>query len=288
MYPILLRLSGWGLEVHSYSVLILLGCAGALLIAAWRARREGIDPEHVYGLAGWLFLGGVIGARLLFVLQHPETIHSPMDLLRSWSGGNIFYGCILGGLIGSLLYWWRRPFPFWPMADAVAPALAVGITLGRLGCFLHGCCFGEVTDVPWGQHFPAGSHAWDDQVERGILPVAAQVSLPVHPTQLYAALAGLCILVVLNWYYPRRKRDGEVMALLMVSYALTRWLIESLRADEPALIWAMTLSQLISIGLLFGGLGLWAYLAGTPAGETTRRPASLDGERARTSHVTSV
>jgi len=242
-------------------VFILLGCAGALWITAWRARREGIDPDHVYGLAGWLFLGGVVGARLLFVLQHPETIHSATDLVRSWSGGNIFYGCIIGGLIGSLAYWWRRPFPFWAMADAVAPALAVGITLGRLGCFLHGCCFGEVTAMPWGIRFPSGSHAWDAHVERGILPVSAQASLPVHPTQLYAAMAGLGILVALTCYYPRRKRDGEVMALLMVSYAATRWLIESLRADEPALLWAMTLSQIISIGLLVAGLGLWAGLS---------------------------
>jgi phosphatidylglycerol:prolipoprotein diacylglycerol transferase len=268
MHPVLLKLPGWGIEVHAYSTLILLGCAGALWITVWRARRKGIDPERVYGLAGWLFLGGVLGARLLYVAQHAETIRDPADLVRNWNGGNIFYGCILGGLAGSLIFWRRHPFPFWPMADAVAPALAVGVTLGRLGCFLHGCCFGEVATVPWAVRFPAGSHAWAAQVEQGILATAAPSSLPVHPTQLYASLAGLLILGLLTWYAPRKRRDGEVMALLMLTYAASRWVIESLRADEPPLAWGMTLSQVISLGLFGSGLVLWSLLGARPVVRT--------------------
>ena len=81
-------------------------------MAVWRARREKVDPDAVYELATWLFLGGVIGARLFFFIQHPEAYHNPGDLFRTWEGGNVFYGCILGGLTGSILYWFRRPFPF--------------------------------------------------------------------------------------------------------------------------------------------------------------------------------
>ena len=132
MQPILLEFPGWGIKIHSYGVMMLLACTGALWITVWRASREKLETSSVYGLAGWLFLGGVIGARILFVIQYPQTVHSAVDLIRSWQGGNVFYGCIMGGLIGSLIYWWRHPFPFWPMADAVAPALAVGITLGHM------------------------------------------------------------------------------------------------------------------------------------------------------------
>ena len=266
MQPILMEFPGWGIKIHSYGVMILLACTGALWITAWRARREKLEVSSVYELAGWLFLGGVIGARALFVIRHPETVHSAVDLIRSWQGGNVFYGCIMGGLAGSLLYWWRRPFPFWPMADVVAPALAVGITLGRIGCFLGGCCYGSVCDLPWAVRFPKGTHAWLGQIEQGILPPAAEFSLPVHPTQLYAALAGVIILAILCAYFPRRRRDGEVMALLMILYSLTRWPIESLRGDETAVFAGMTLSQNISVGLLLLGLVFWVQLSSRPAG----------------------
>ena len=91
--------------------MILLACSASLLMAVWRARREKIDTNIVYELATWLFLGGVVGARGLYVILHPEMIHSFGDIFRSWQGGNVFYGCILGGLTGSLLYWCRRPYP---------------------------------------------------------------------------------------------------------------------------------------------------------------------------------
>jgi phosphatidylglycerol:prolipoprotein diacylglycerol transferase len=276
MQPVLFELPGWGLKVHAYGVMVLLACAGALAIAVWRAGRERLNVNSVYELAIWLFLGGVIGARGLFVAQHPETIHSAWDLLRSWDGGNVFYGCIIGGLAGSLVYWWRCPFPFWPMADAVAPALAVGITLGRMGCFLNGCCFGAVTDVPWAMRFPAHGRVWLLQVEQGILPLAADVSLPVHPTQLYAAFSGLVILIVLSARFPYRRRDGEIMAMLMVLYPLTRWPIESLRGDETTLFAGMTLSQNISVGLLLLGLFVWARVRNRPAGRYADLVASIE------------
>jgi phosphatidylglycerol---prolipoprotein diacylglyceryl transferase len=140
----------------------------------------------------------------------------------------------------------------------------VGVTLGRLGCFLNGCCYGAVCDHAWAVRFPAESHAWIAQVEAGILPPAAAWSLPVHPTQLYAAGAGLLILIVLSVAFSFRRRDGEIMALVMILYSLTRWPIESLRGDEQALFMGMTLSQNISVGLLLMGLLLWVRLGRTP------------------------
>jgi phosphatidylglycerol:prolipoprotein diacylglycerol transferase len=265
MHPVLFEIPGWNLKIHAYGVMIFLACGGALWITAWRVKRLGLRVNAVYELATWLFLGGVIGARALFVIRYPALIHGPLDLIQSWQGGNVFYGCIMGGLAGSLIYWWRHPFPFWPMADAVAPALAVGVTLGRLGCFLNGCCYGALCDHAWAVRFPAESHAWITQVESGLLPPAAAWSLPVHPTQLYAAGAGLVILIVLSVAFSVRRRDGEIMALVMILYSLTRWPIESLRGDEQALFGGMTLSQNISVGLLLMGLFLWVRLGRTPS-----------------------
>jgi phosphatidylglycerol---prolipoprotein diacylglyceryl transferase len=260
MRPILFEIPGWDVKVHSYGVMICLACFAALGMSVWRARRDKIDTNVVYELATWLFLGGVIGARAFYVVLHPETIHSFGDIFRSWQGGNVFYGCILGGLTGSLLYRWRRPYPLMKMLDVAAPAVAIGAAVGRIGCFLNGCCDGAVCNLPWGVRFPAGSHAWVRQANAGLISEGSPLSLPVHPTQLYAAAAALAVLGLLLAYLPWRRRPGEVMAVLMVMYSITRWPIEALRADERALYAGMTASQIISAVLVVAGLALWFSL----------------------------
>jgi phosphatidylglycerol---prolipoprotein diacylglyceryl transferase len=257
MRPILFTLPGSGLRIHSYGVMIFLACAAALAMAVWRARREKVDPNAVYELATWLFLGGVIGARGFYFVQHPEALHELGDLFRTWQGGNVFYGCILGGLSGSIVYWLRRPFPFWRMADAVAPGVAIGAAVGRIGCFLNGCCHGSACELAWAVRFPAGSHAWARQVNDGLISHQALMSLPVHPTQLYSGAAGLFVLGALLLYARRDRSPGQVIALLMIAYSVTRWPIESLRSDEPAVFAGMTWSQNISVALLAGGAALW-------------------------------
>ena len=223
MQRILFTIPGLGFSLHGFSLMMMLACFGALGITFWRARREGIDSEAVAGLATWLISGGFIGARVMFLVQHPETVHHASDVFKIWQGGIVFYGCILGGLIGSVIYWIRHPFPFLAMADAVAPALAVGTALGRVGCFLNGCCFGARSDLPLAVAFPAGSppgcgtSTWESSLPP---PPGRWRSIP---TQLYAALDGLLLLGLLTWFYPRRRREGQVMALLMVAYPLLRF-----------------------------------------------------------------
>ena len=259
MRPILFEIPGWDIKVHSYGVMILLACFGALGWRVWRARREKIDTNIVYELATWLFLGGVVGARGLYVILHPEMIHSVGDIFRSWQGGNVFYGCILGGLSGSLLYWCRRPYPLWKMIDVAAPAVAIGAAVGRIGCFLNGCCDGAVCSLPWGVRFPAGSHAWMRQVNAGLISEGSPLSLPVHPTQLYAAVAALAVLGLLLAYFPWRtpagRSDGALDGLLLDHAVADR----SACADERALFLGMTSAQIISVVLV--GLGLAGWLS---------------------------
>lgn len=258
MQPILFEILGF--RVHAYGLMMALACASALGLSVWRARREGMDADAVYELATWLFLGGVVGARVLFAVVHPEAIRSPLDILRVWEGGGVFYGCILGGLAGTLIYYRRRPFPFLRMADVVAPTLAIGAFFGRIGCHLNGCCHGSITQASWGIRFPSGSHAWVDHVDRGLIPVDAPYSLPVLPTQLYAAFSALALFAILMAYYPRRKRPGQVMALLMITYPITRWPVEMLRADDAGVFAGVTVSMLISLLLCAAGVAFWLYL----------------------------
>jgi phosphatidylglycerol---prolipoprotein diacylglyceryl transferase len=266
MRQVLFEIPGVGLKVHGFGVMLVLAVLGAIELTAWRARREKLNPQAVYDLAIWLVLGGIIGARACYVLQHPETIRSPWDALQFWRGGIVFYGCIAGGLIGSTLYWIRHPFPFRAMADAVAPALMLGTALGRIGCFLNGCCYGDRCDLPWAVRFPARTLPWADHLERGWIAASATQSLPIQPTQLFAALDGLIILGLLTAFYPLRRRDGEVMALLMVTYPVTRFLIEALRDDEGVFLAGLTFSQGISVLVLILGLAFWLYLSRLPRG----------------------
>ena len=212
MRKILFEIPALGIKLPSFGVSMLLACCAALFLTSWRARRERLDPESVFELAVWLMSGGFIGARLLYIIAHPESVRGLADVFKLWQGGIVFYGCIIGGLIGSLIYWFKHPFPFRPMADAVAPSLALGSAIGRLGCFLNGCCFGGVTDLPWGVSFPSGSHPWARHVENGMVAFADTHSLPIHPTQLYAAARRLPDPRPAHGLFPvppsRRRGDG--------------------------------------------------------------------------------
>ena len=261
MQPILFELPGIGMRVTGFGLMFFLACSGALWLTAWRARREGIDSESVYELAIWIFCGGVVGARAVYVLQNPSEMKSLADIFKVWQGGIVFYGCIFGGLIGTVIAWWRQPFPFLKMADAVAPALAWGAGVGRLGCFLNGCCYGETCDSPWAVRFPAGSIPWHDHVARGLISPEALASMPVQPAQLYAAFTALLLLAAMLAYHPRRRFDGEVMTILMVGYAATRFWIESLRADQPTSLLGLTFSQVVSLVLFLAGVATWLWLA---------------------------
>lgn len=263
MHQVLLEIPGTGLKVYGFGLMLFLALLSSMYLAAWRARKSGLDPEVIYDLAFWVILGGLVGARVFYVVQHGEAIRSPWDAFKIWQGGIVLYGSLIGAGAGMLIYWKLKPFPLWPVLDAIAPAVALGVALGRVGCFLNGCCFGDVCDpssIPWAVRFPAGTLPWGDQVDQGLIDAAARRSLPVHPTQLYSAIDGLLLCGMLLAYYPLRKRRGEVFAMLLVAYPLSRFLIEQLRGDEGIFAAGMTVSQVMSVGLLAIGLGLWAFL----------------------------
>jgi phosphatidylglycerol:prolipoprotein diacylglycerol transferase len=264
MQPILFRVPGLGLPVFGFGLMLTLALLGSITLAEWRARRVGLDPDQVSYLAIWTLVGGLIGARTFFVVEYWSKLKSAWEIFEIWNGGIVFYGCIIGGALGILLFRKLHPFPLRPMLDVIAPSLAIGLAFGRLGCFLNGCCFGDVCRLPWAVSFPRSSPPWNHQVNLGLLDEAAARSLAVHPTQIYSSLDGFLILALLSAYFPLRRRDGEVMALLMVTYPVTRFLIETLRNDEPGLILGLTISQAISVAIFVGGLAFWTYLSRLP------------------------
>jgi phosphatidylglycerol:prolipoprotein diacylglycerol transferase len=185
--------------------------------------------------------------------------------LKFWTGGLVWYGGFLFSTLTAAL-WTRRFFGgkgrSLAMVDMLSPSVAVGLAIGRLGCFLSGCCFGAVTHSPLGVHFPRWSDAWDLHLKEHRADLVQQYkdagvweSLPVHPTQLYEA-AGLLAIMAFLWWGPRlhKRADGQVLGWLLALYGILRFVIEFLRADERG-GWLLSTSQWISLPLI--ALGAW-------------------------------
>ncbi|MFN0198918.1 MAG: prolipoprotein diacylglyceryl transferase [Planctomycetaceae bacterium] len=133
---------------------------------------------------------------------------------------------------------------------------------GRIGCLLYGCCFGDRCELPWGITFPKGGITFEALLQRGFLTEADQATFPLHPTQIYSAIDALVLAILLSLYYPRRSRDGAVLAMGWIIYPITRFFMEYLRGDEMGQFGtSLTIAQWISIGLFASGLAFWVFIS---------------------------
>jgi phosphatidylglycerol:prolipoprotein diacylglycerol transferase len=341
-----------GLPIRGFGIMMALATVAGVGLALHRAQKMGIDPDEIMSLAMWMFIPGIVGARLFFVIEYWHEFAKPtleqtiVALLNVTNGGLVMYGSVICGLPFGIYYLVNRKLPVLAIADIIAPSMVVGLALGRIGCFLNGCCYGGLCEGPLAVTFPGeaaypGARAsppyekhhelgWlyglrlaaDDQgvvIQRaepgraaaaaGVQPgkhvaaiggtkvaalrdafkllslagekfllttqegnahlIAAEVwpgrSLPVHPTQLYAALDAALLAAFLWFYYPFRRRDGEVFALLVTLHPISRFLLEIIRDDEPGLLGSpLTIAQWTSTAVFLAAIGLWWYLARQP------------------------
>jgi phosphatidylglycerol:prolipoprotein diacylglycerol transferase len=339
------------IPVYGFGMMLFVAFVVCTWLAGKRAAREGVEPRHVQDMAIWIFLGGIIGARIVWMIQfrdqlEPGLIPLILQFFEIWKGGLVFYGSAIGGLAGYLLFYRlvlrRQGISSWRMADIVAPSAALGLCLGRIGCLLNGCCYGNVAcpdclAIDFPSHSPpfamlvergyqsaagfvladddlrtvaavaadspaadAGLHAGDVIVavdgqlvpdypslwrriagewprgktdltltvrrggqERVIGPFAPR-SLGLHPTQVYESISTFLLFLLLTAFYPFRRRDGEVMVLFMLGYAVHRFLNEVLRNDTEPVGFGMTLSQNGSILVFVAGLMLMLWLRRQP------------------------
>lgn len=267
MWPVLFQIPNTPIRIFSFGTMMIVALWSSIWLGTWRARREKLNPEVIADLAFWVIVFGLVGARAFYVVRYwgQDDLKTFADVFAIWKGGIVLYGSIIGGAIGFLIYRALRPIPFLPVVDVVAPSLAIGVAFGRIGCFLNGCCYGDRCSLPWAVKFPQKSIVWWDHLQHGWIGETAASSLPVHPTQLYSAFDGFLLVGLLSAFYPLRKRDGEVMALLMVTYPITRFLIEIIRGDEGVFVAGMTTSEALSVGIFAAGLAFWAYLLSKPA-----------------------
>jgi len=208
VYPDILH---WGvLHIRSYGLLLAI----AFLLGTWlslrEARRLGLDEDRLVTVILVVLVSSVMGARALYVLEHVQEFRREWgSVLAVWQGGLTLYGGVVAGTVAGLLTARQLSMPMWTVADALTPALALGTVIGRIGCFLNGCCYGTPTQLPWGVVFPPDSFAG---LEFG--------NATVHPSQLYFALAGLVLFAVVWLLRGRLRVPGTLFWVFLVSGVL--------------------------------------------------------------------
>src|SRR5262249_49910263 len=192
MRQVLFHLPILGLPIFGYGAMLFVAFVVCYFLAGWRAQKEGIAKELVYDMAFWLFAFGILGGRIDYMIQYKVPL---WDFFKIWEGGLVFYGSAIGGLVGYCLayYFVLRKYQIstWKMADIIAPCAAVGLCLGRIGCFLNGCCYGNVAcpDCP-AVHFPLCSPPRYTLVKNGLQTAAGFALKDAHgiPSTTVAAV----------------------------------------------------------------------------------------------------
>lgn len=178
-----------------------------------------------------------------------------------WAGGLTYYGGFIGASVVAWYQLKRDRFPFWKAADMAGFAIPTGLGFGRIGCLLAGCCFGIRTNGPLGLSFPANSPASESQLKAGLLASKMLPSLPVHSTQIYESLASFAIAAyLLLWFHGRKRYDGHVFVAFVALYAIARFTLEFLRADDRGGLLGLSTSQWIGVGLFAVALALHKVL----------------------------
>ena len=250
MCPVLFRLGG--LSVYAYGFFLAMGFVAGAHSAVLMAKKEGISIERVIDLFFYTIFSAIVGARLLFVLIHYDFyLKNPLHVFRIWEGGLVFYGGLVLAAGVSIGYMWRHRLPIWKMVDLFSPSVALGLFLGRMGCFFAGCCYGKATDLPWAVTFTDPNSL-------------ARLNIPLHPTQLYDAVNGLAIFFFLMWMKRRKSFDGEIFWLFLLLYSVTRFLIEMLRDDPRGFLFGTLLSTSQAVGIVLAVVSFFMlfYLRG--------------------------
>ncbi len=271
MHPTLLKFHG--LELHSYGLLLAIAFLLGIQIFVARARARGIAEEPMQTLSLWLLVLAIVGARILFVITHwGDYAADPVAILRLWEGGLILYGGYVFAIAGGILYVRSRGIRVWRVGDAAAPSMALGIAIGRVGCFLNGCCYGLPTMLPWGVRFP------NDSIASYTFPGA-----PLHPSQVYLSLAGLAIFIWLLVVDRKPHFEGWLFWTYIAVDAAFRFLIDFTRYyDATSAIGTLgglsfNMNQVLSGGLILLSVVMLAILSRRPAAPDAALPAAASG-----------
>lgn len=227
MLPIICQIGPFTL--YSYGMSLVAGFLLAVFLAQRHAKRFDLDPVFVFNFAFWVFISGIIGARIFFIVDHLHYyMKNPVEIVMLQHGGLSFFGGLFGGFFGGGLCARRAQVKLYKILDFFVPFVALAQSLGRIGCFFNGCCYGR--ESAYGLYSPLqDSH--------------------LIPTQLYSSFFLLIIFIILRLLQERPHKLGGIFYMYLILYALKRFCIEFFRADNPPLIGNLTIFHILSIAV---------------------------------------
>ncbi len=264
MRPILFELPFFNIAVPAYGTLILFAAIICIWIGPrWIYAREGLPIGRVRWALVAMGVLVFVGGRAHFVFNHWMFFQGQLGAAMSPGRGGLHAGGAIAALAVGLPPVLRAfRLPLGKFADGLSLSVGIGIGVARIGCFLRGCCFGRVCDLPWGVVFPSDAFVINYHQQIGLLTPAATAPLPVHPLQLYFSAAGFALTGVAAWMYRRKRYDGQVALVVLFAYALSAAILEFIRADHfprnywgplPQLEWTALILMLLALaGLVLG------------------------------------
>jgi phosphatidylglycerol:prolipoprotein diacylglycerol transferase len=259
MFPVVFRLGP--VTVHSYGLLMALGVGLGLWFLYVQSKKQGLDAVRVADAGFYTILVSLLGAKLvLLVKDFSFYTRYPGELLSLARSGGVFQGGLAFGIVFALWFFRKRRLPTWKIADIVGPALALGHGFGRIGCFLAGCCYGRVCEVPLGVTYRS-----DYAHDLTGIPLGERL----YPVQLGEAVLNFLNFTVLFLILRRKRFDGQVFSFYILNYSVIRFLTEYFRGDHPGqsyLIqggspWAsLSYPQFFSLVAFAAGLVLLVFL----------------------------
>lgn len=223
MHPIIAKIGPF--TIYSYGMMVAIAFLFGIFIAKREAVRKNIRPDLVYDLGFYLLIGSIIGARIYYILFFglKDFLAEPASIFKVWQGGLAIHGGIFGGIITGIIFSNARKISFWALADLIAPSIILGQAIGRIGCFLNGCCF-------------------------GIAMMKPLFGMECHPTQIYELILDFIGFLLLWNLRKKIKFEGGLFLLYLMTYGVIRMIVSRFRADNVYL-WntALTLADLASI-----------------------------------------
>ena len=249
------------LTLHTYGLFVAIGLVFGILITIRIGKAQGISAQQIMDMGFIMALSGIVGSRIAYVLMNFSYYKTnPVDILKLWHGGLVFAGALIAVLFTMIWYIRRHNLNIWRIGDLWSPGAAIGQGIGRIGCFMAGCCYGKQTDTFWGVVFTNPKSL-------------APLNIPLHPTQLYSSFSGLIIFIILLVLNTKKKYDGQVFLWFLILHSTSRLFVEKFRGDNRGLIFGgnWTMTQLLTSLILIASVAILFILKA----RKERKPDSL-------------